>query len=124
MKDLAKSGLQLPIAAEDGCSIPLLWRYALRSRCWKGADAAAAVIIRGQDSDADEKRFIQSVMEEVRKKAGITEEQMAALPVSRLSIAAPLTGNGCKMRFRPSIAMYHMAAAGALRLRQEMYTDI
>ena len=86
---LAKSNLRLPIPETD-VRFPFYGDTLYDLVAGKNANEAAAIIIRGQDSDAEEKRFIQSVMEEVRKKAGITDEQMAAIAGQQVVDRGPL----------------------------------
>ena len=43
----------------------------------KSAEAAAAVIVRGEDLEDDGKRFTRALMEEIRRKAGTTDAQLA-----------------------------------------------
>lgn len=73
---LAKSGLKLPIAETD---VRFPYYGDTLDQLVSGADPAdaAKVIIRGPESQA-EKEFILSVLEEVRKKAGITEAEVDA----------------------------------------------
>lgn len=74
---LAKSNLQLPIADNDV-------RFAFYGDALydltngKSADAAAEIVVRGTDADADEQRFTRSVLEEIRQNAGISDAQLAA----------------------------------------------
>jgi hypothetical protein len=86
---LAKSGLHLPIAETD-VRFPFYGDTLYDLVLGENASEAAAIIIRGQDSDADEKRFLQSIMEEVRKKAGITEEQLTAIAGQEVVDRGPL----------------------------------
>jgi hypothetical protein len=86
---LAKSNLKLPISEKD-VRFPFYGDTLYDLVAGKNANEAATIIIRGQDSDADEKRFIQSVIEEVRKKAGITDEQMAATAGQEIVDRGPL----------------------------------
>jgi hypothetical protein len=73
---LAKSNLKLPISEQD-VRFPFYGDTLYDMVDGKTADMAASVIVRGDDSDDDEKRFTLSMMEEIRKKAGISEAQIA-----------------------------------------------
>jgi hypothetical protein len=44
----------------------------------KSADAAAEVIVRGEEADDDEQRFTRAIMEEMREQAGISDAELAA----------------------------------------------
>ena len=73
---LAKSGLQLPIPEQD---IRFPYYGDTLDQLVAGADPAdaAKVIIRGPQSQK-ERDFLRDVLEEVRKKAGITEAEIDA----------------------------------------------
>lgn len=86
---LAKSNLRLPIPEAD-VRFPFYGDTLYDLVAGRTANEAATIIIRGQDSDADERRFIQSVIEEVRRKAGITEEQMATISGQEVVNRGPL----------------------------------
>ena len=73
---LAKSGLSLPIAESD-VQFPFYGDTLYDMVGGISSDEAAQVIVRGDDADADEERFTRAVMEEIRRKAGITEAQLA-----------------------------------------------
>jgi hypothetical protein len=78
---LAKSGLDLPVPESD---IRFPYYGDTLDQLAAGADPAdaAKVIIRGPESDA-EREFIRDVLEEVRKKAKITNAEIAAEVVER-----------------------------------------
>jgi hypothetical protein len=86
---LAKSNLRLPIPETD-VRFPFYGDTLYDLVAGKNANEAATIIIRGQDSDAEEKKFLQSVMEEVRKKAGITDEEMVAIAGQQVVERGPL----------------------------------
>jgi hypothetical protein len=86
---LAKSNLELPISEKD-VRFPFYGDTLYDLVVGKNANEAAAIIVRGEASDAEEKRFIQSVLEEVRKEAGITEEQMMAIAGQQIVDRGPL----------------------------------
>jgi hypothetical protein len=73
---LKKSGLELPIAETD---IRFPYYGDTLDQMVGGADPATAaqVIVRGQQSQA-EQDFIRDVLEEVRKKVGITDAEIEA----------------------------------------------
>lgn len=73
---LAKSNLKLPVAESD-VRFPFYGDALYDLTNGKSADAAAEIIVRGTDADADEQRFTRSVMEEIRQKAGISDAQLA-----------------------------------------------
>jgi hypothetical protein len=73
---LAKSGLTLPIAERD-IRFPFYGDTLYQMVGGVSAADAVAVVVRGQNTDDDEKRFVQSVMEEIRRENGITEAQLA-----------------------------------------------
>lgn len=75
---LAKSGLTLPIAEPD-IRFPFFGDTLYDLVDGKTAGEAAQVIVRGDDTDEEEKRFTRAVIQAIRAKAGITDEQMAAL---------------------------------------------
>jgi hypothetical protein len=73
---LAKSSLKLPIADSD-VRFPFYGDALYDLTNGKSADAAAEIIVRGTDADADEQRFTRSVIEEIRQKANISDAQLA-----------------------------------------------
>jgi len=73
---LAKSDLTLPIPEPD-VRFPFYGDALYDLVDGKSADEAAAVIVRGDDADDEEKRFTRAMMEEIQKKAGITDAQIA-----------------------------------------------
>jgi hypothetical protein len=75
---LAKSNLTLPIPETD-VRFPFYGDTLYDLVAGKTANEAAEIIIRGQDSDAEEKRFLESVLEEIRQKEGITDDQLIAI---------------------------------------------
>ena len=81
---LARSGLSLPI---DEADVRFPYYGDTLQDLTKGAtpDAAAEVVVRGNgdpesdgEPDEDERRFLAAVLEEVRLRSGITEEQLAS----------------------------------------------
>lgn len=75
---LAKGGLKLPIAERD-VRFPFYGDTLFEMVDGKTAEHAADVIVRGQPKDTDEERFTRAVLEEIRRKAGITDAQIAAV---------------------------------------------
>jgi hypothetical protein len=73
---LAKSGLSLPIPETD-VRFPFYGDTLDQMVQGKSADQAADVIIKGVEDDDAQKRFMSAVLEEVRKQAGITEQELA-----------------------------------------------
>jgi hypothetical protein len=73
---LAKSGLTLPIPETD-MRFPFYGDTLYDMVGGKSGDQAAEVIVRGTDTDDDEKRFTRELMEEIRQQAGITDAQLA-----------------------------------------------
>ncbi len=86
---LSKSHLNLPIPETD-VRFPFYGDTLYDLVAGKSAQEAASIVVRGEDTDADEKRFIRSVIEEVRKKAGITDEQLAAIGGQEVIDRGPL----------------------------------
>jgi hypothetical protein len=56
----------------------------------KSADEAAKVIVRGDETDAEEKKFVLELLEEIRKENGITEEQLAEVAGQEVLERGPL----------------------------------
>jgi hypothetical protein len=86
---LAKNGLTLPIAEED-VRFPFYGDTLYDMVGGATSDQAAEIIVRGDDSDADEQRFTRAVMEEIRKKANITPEQLAEVTGQEVVDRGPL----------------------------------
>lgn len=72
----AKSHLTLPIPKHD-VRFPFYGDTLYDMVDGKSADDAAAVIVRGADANAEEKRFTRAVMKEIQEKVGITDAQLA-----------------------------------------------
>lgn len=74
---LQRQGLSLPVP-ESHIRFPY-YGDTLAQLCNGMSPAqAAAVIVRGDDSNEEEKRFARAMVEEMRHKAGITDAQVAA----------------------------------------------
>lgn len=74
-KGLGKSNLTLPIA-EDAVRFPYYGDTLEALLDGASEDQAAAVVVRGAPPDAEQKEFICSLMEEIRERAGITEDDV------------------------------------------------
>ncbi|HEY3177738.1 MAG TPA: alpha/beta hydrolase [Casimicrobiaceae bacterium] len=86
---LAKSGLTLPIAETD-VRFPFYGDTLYQMAGGASAEQAAAVIVRGENANDDEKRFTRAVLEEIRRKAGITDAQLAAVAGQEVVDRGPL----------------------------------
>ncbi len=86
---LAKSGLSLPVPEED-VRFPFFGDTLVDLLAGRTAADAAQVIVRGDESDEDERRFVRAVLEEVRRAAGITEEDLAAVAGADVVERGPL----------------------------------
>jgi len=75
---LAKTNLTLPIPEKD-VRFPFYGDALYDMVAGKSSDEAAEVIVRGEGGDDDEKRFTRAVIEEIRQKAGITNDQLATI---------------------------------------------
>ena len=73
---LAKSGLSLPLTDAD-IRFPYYGDTLFDLDHGATGDKVAKVIVRGDGPGGDEGEFIQSVLEEMRLSAGITEQQIA-----------------------------------------------
>lgn len=74
---LRKNGLDMPIAEAD-IRFPYYDDTLHDPERGDGQEAAAEVIVRGAFEDDDQKAFMLSVMQEVRRKAGVSDAQLAA----------------------------------------------
>ncbi|MGX1887231.1 hypothetical protein [Streptomyces sp. NPDC055287] len=74
---MAKSGLRLPVPEED-VRFPYYGDTLYQMVGGASPQAAAQIVVRGEAGDEAERRFLQSVLEEVRLAAGITDQQLAA----------------------------------------------
>lgn len=86
---LAKSDLTLPIPEKD-VRFPFYGDTLYEMVRGESADNAAAVIVRGENSDDEEKRFTRALMEEIRVKTGITEAQLAEIAGQQVVEKGPL----------------------------------
>jgi hypothetical protein len=74
---LRKNGLDMPIA-EPNIRFPYYGNTLYDLEKGAGQQAAADIIVRGAFEDDEKKAFMLSVMQEVRRKAGVTDAQLAA----------------------------------------------
>lgn len=74
---LAKNGLSLPITEAD-VRLPFYGDTLYDLTAGLSPDQAADVIVRGEESDEEERQFLRAVLEEVRAVAGITQDDLAA----------------------------------------------
>lgn len=86
---LAKSRLSLPIPEED-VRFPFYGDTLYDMVGGKSAADAASVIIRGENADDEEKHFTRALMEEIRKKTGITEAQLSEVAGKDMVERGPL----------------------------------
>ena len=86
---LAKSNLSLPIP-ETRVRFPFYGDTLFDLSEGRSADEAAKVIVRGDETDAAEKRFVLEVLEEIRRQNGITEEQLAQVAGQQVVERGPL----------------------------------
>jgi hypothetical protein len=88
-RGLAKSGLQLPIS-EDAIRFPYYGQTLFDLVSGAPRDQVAEIIVRGENADADERAFIRAVIEEVKKKANITDSQLAEVAGQDVVARGPL----------------------------------
>ena len=88
-RGLAKSGLQLPIS-EDAIRFPYYGQTLFDLVSGAPRDQVAEIIVRGDNADADERAFIRAVIEEVKKKANITDSQLAEVAGQDVVARGPL----------------------------------
>lgn len=86
---LAKSNLSLPIP-ETQVRFPFYGDTLFDLSEGKSTDEAAKVIVRGDETDAAEKKFVLEVLEEIRRQNGITEEQLAEVAGQEVVEKGPL----------------------------------
>jgi hypothetical protein len=75
---LAKSDLVLPISEND-VRFPFYGDTLSDMVSGLSPEEAAEVVVRGAAADAEQKRFISAVLEEVQRKTGITDAEIAAV---------------------------------------------
>lgn len=86
---LAKSGLRLPIAESD-IRFPYYGDTLYQLVEGRTPDEAADVIVRGDGVDAEQEKFTKAVLEEIRRKNGVTEEQLAGVVGQDVVTKGPL----------------------------------
>lgn len=86
---LAKSNLTLPIE-EPAVRFPFYGDTLDALMDGASEDEAADVVVRGDTADAEQKEFICSLMEEIRERAGITEDNMREVADSDVVDRGPL----------------------------------
>ena len=96
---LAKSNLTLPIS-DAQVRFPFYGDTLFDLSEGKTPAEAAEIIVRGDETDAAEKKFVLQVLEEIRRKGGITEEQMAEVAGQEVVERGPLNGRGYARRCR------------------------
>lgn len=75
---LAKSNLAMPIPETD-VKFPFYGDTLYDLVGGKTLNEAAQVIVRGQETEDDERQFTRAVIEEMRQKTGITDAQLASI---------------------------------------------
>ncbi|RNF82841.1 alpha/beta hydrolase [Montanilutibacter psychrotolerans] len=86
---LAKSGLTLPIAEHD-VRFPYYGDTLFDLAGGTSADQAAQIIVRGTETDDDEKRFVRAVIAQIQEKVGITDAQLIAIGGEEVVQRGPL----------------------------------
>lgn len=75
---LAKSGLHPPLADAD-IRFPYYGDALFDLVGGVSAETAAEVVVRGTEDNREEEQFIADILDEVRQRAGLTDEQIAAV---------------------------------------------
>lgn len=86
---LTKSKLTLPIPETD-IRFPFYGNTLFDLCAGKSTKDAAEVIVHGDETDAAEKRFTLALVEEIRQKNGITDEQLAEVAGEQVLEQGPL----------------------------------
>lgn len=86
---LAKSGLKLPIPEQE-VRFPYYGDTLYDFVQGDTVEEAAAVVVRGEAGDAAEKTFALQVMQEVKEKANISDEQLAEVADAEVVEKGPL----------------------------------
>jgi hypothetical protein len=86
---LKKSGLTLPIAESD-VRFPYYGDTLYDLVEGKPETEAAEIVVRGARQNDDERRFIAAVLEEVRQKTGVTDEELAEAAGTQVAERGPL----------------------------------
>jgi len=77
-KGLAKSGLQLPISEKE-IKFPYYGQTLYDLIANASADKVAEIVVRGAANDRESKVFVENILNDVLKKAGISEAQVAKI---------------------------------------------
>lgn len=75
---LARHGLVLPIDEAD-IRFPYYGQTLFDLAQGRAADEAAAIVVKGDNADADQRAFVREVLLEVQRQAGISDAQLAAV---------------------------------------------
>ena len=75
---MANADLKMPIPETD-VRFPYYGDTLAQLDAGRRPDEVADIVVRGSGTDDDEQRFMRRILEETRKRAGITEAQLAAL---------------------------------------------
>jgi len=86
---LDKSNLQMPIE-EHEVRFPFYGDRLYDLVSGKSVDEAARTVLRGANADEEEKRFVRAVIQEIRIKAGVTDEQLTEVAGEEVIKRGPL----------------------------------
>lgn len=86
---LAKSGLLMPVA-ETHIRFPYYGQTLYDLAQGKSEGEAAAVIVKGDNADAEQRAFIREVLLEVQRRQGITDAQLAEVAGTEVVQKGPL----------------------------------
>lgn len=86
---LAKNQLPLPIP-EDAIRFPYYGQTLYDLVSDKPPDRMTEIIVRGVNADDDERAFVRAVIQEVKRKAGINDEQLAEIAGQEVVARGPL----------------------------------
>jgi pimeloyl-ACP methyl ester carboxylesterase len=81
MEGLKKSGLSMPMVETD-IRFPYYGQTLYDLAVGKSASEAASVILKGNDSDDDQRRFLYQVLTEMQHAEGIADDEVAAMQAS------------------------------------------
>ena len=109
---LAKSGLSLPLTESD-VRFPYYGDTLFDLDQGANGDEVAAVIVRGDGPPGeDEREFMRSVLEEMRRSAGITQQQITDVEGAQVIEKGPLNW-GWVRRILKAIDKYVPGASGS-----------
>ncbi|HVF58488.1 MAG TPA: alpha/beta hydrolase [Thermoanaerobaculia bacterium] len=86
---LAKNGLSMPIAETD-IRFPYYGQTLYDLAQGKTASEAAAVIVKGDNADAEQRAFIREVLLEVQRRQGISDAELAEVAGAEVVQKGPL----------------------------------